>query len=64
MFFGGADLGFPCVAMGGGAGPHSVREGGGERSPGAHGGAGPRPADQRRGRRACGGGERGGTHSR
>lgn len=27
MFFGGADLGFPCVAMGGGAGPHSVREG-------------------------------------
>lgn len=27
MFFGGADLGFPCVAVGGGAGPHSVREG-------------------------------------
>lgn len=27
MFFGGADLGFPCVAVGGGAEPHSVREG-------------------------------------
>lgn len=27
MFFGGADLGFPCVAVGGGAEPHSLREG-------------------------------------
>lgn len=26
-FFGGADLGFPCVAVGGGAEPHSLREG-------------------------------------
>lgn len=26
-FSGGADLGFPCVAVGGGAEPHSLREG-------------------------------------